>query len=521
MSHQGRLNLAIDIFKKSLPYSWGELKPLCLLFSTQNNKYLYDSGSNKIVKCGPAEFDLLSCFLAADDLEAGLQLFFQVHTHEEGLGALASLTEAVSSHNILKLTNIRSFNLSHNPSHVIQCALNSLGIILLELTQTCNLRCGYCIYNEGFSQNRNHGSLHMTEEIALKAIDHVRRCSTERKEVSIGFYGGEPILNFELLKEVVSYARHHLPDREVSFSLTTNGTLIDDVIANYLVREDIGVLISIDGPELIHDTWRRDANNRGSFKAAFRSLELLVEKFKGRKKVGLSMVYAPPYSEKKLDQIYSFLAELTWLPKDIKVAITYPHVGSLTNINKSECDTAHTGEYDFSLSEYTRNRYLGYYINKAACDPITSSIIETKLARLIQRPILNSIIAEAQLNGCCYPGSRRLFITADGEMKLCERVGLSPNIGNVRLGLDADTIEKVYINEYSTKSLDACSRCWLIRLCSICYQQAFFNNSFDIDKKSQYCAMQRMAMEKDLKFYCSLREIDPHGLDYLYDWEMK
>jgi len=362
----------------------------------------------------------------------------------------------------------------------------------------------------------------MTPEIAEKAIDHLQRCSGWRKEVSVGFYGGEPLAHFELVRKVVPYARRALANKEITFSLTSNGTFINKNIAKFLNREGFRVLISIDGPEEIHNLWRKDKIGRGSFKAAFNGLRLLAEEYgRSTKNIGLSMVYAPPYSRDKLGRIDEFISSIDWLPKEIQIVITYPHEGTVPHAYIGGCKTDDRNQSDFTLSRWVWEKFFVYYRKGATCDPITRSIVETKLARLVQRPILNNAVNTSQLNGCCYPGSRRIYVTSNGEMRLCERIGLSPSIGNISIGIFPEVIRDEYLSKYSSKSIADCSDCWLARLCPICYQQAYFNGDIDIIRKRQYCIAQRIGMVRDLSLYCQLKEIDEHGLDYLYKWEIK
>lgn len=510
-----------SFYKEFLFQLWGKGKPLCALFSTSNKSYLYDSGTNKIFKCENIEYDLLDCLLTSTDFQCGFDKFISLHSKEQADTAISTLAESINKNNILKLAHIQSFSLSHDPSFVIDKVYNELGMLLLEVTQECNLRCKYCIYDENFSEKRNHCSIHMTRDIAIKSIDHLRHCSKRCNDVSIGFYGGEPLLRFNLIKEIVSYAKKTLSEKKLNFSITTNGTLINDVIANFLFREDFGVLVSLDGPEEIHDLWRTDKSNKGSFERTFAGLKRLALRYGDKfKKIGLSIVYAPPYSEQKINKIYEFISSFEWLPKDMKIVITYPHEGSLSRLYNCNGEIKGNRAYDFSLSNWARNKFFDDYEKGIPHDPLSSSIMEIKLARLVQRPVLDYPVDASHLNGCCIPGSRKLFITAKGEMKLCERIGISPDIGNVFEGINPEIIKDKYIIEYSNQSIKDCSHCWLIRLCPICYQQAFYNNKIDMQIKELYCELHRRGTIKDLSDYCSLIEIYEHGLDYLLEWKI-
>ena len=131
------------------------------------------------------------------------------------------------------------------------------------LTQSCNLRCVYC-YGEGGEYGHKG---HMKEMTAFKAVDWLIDQSGKTKKIHIGFFGGEPFLNFPLMQKIVDYARKktHEVDKKVDFLATTNGTLLDEKQINFIQDQDISVMISFDGPEEIQDAQRPFAGGKGSY----------------------------------------------------------------------------------------------------------------------------------------------------------------------------------------------------------------------------------------------------------------
>ena len=117
-------------------------------------------------------------------------------------------------------------------------------------------------------KKRNHSSKKMEWETARKSIDLFLENSSEIDNVGIGFYGGEPFMNFPLIRQAVEYADKLFVGKNVEYSLTTNGTLMTDEIISYLNDHDFRVMFSIDGPESIHDINRRKADGSGSFNIA-------------------------------------------------------------------------------------------------------------------------------------------------------------------------------------------------------------------------------------------------------------
>jgi uncharacterized protein len=498
---------------------WGERKPLCQLFSTAANNYLYDTGTNKILRCEKREFELLGSLLA-HDISRGIEVFSSTHTYRDTNEILLSLSDVINAEHILKITGIKGFGLFPEFESVVDQIENELGMVQLEVTENCNLRCGYCIYNPSFKEKRNHGLRRMSVQIAKKAVDYLESHSSRKEKASIGFYGGEPLLEYGLIKAIVLYARKSIKKKELRFSLTTNGTLINDEIANFLYNQGFGVMLSIDGPEEIHDMWRKDLNDNGSFSRTFRGLKHLVDAFsKEPNRLALSMVYAPPFGKEKVDRIADFLSQITWLPSDIRIMITYPHDGSIPIGEHKLGGDIHKHGYDFSLSSWARARFLEDYQSGRKSDPIANGIIENKLAKLMQRPLIDNPIGEAYLNGCCVPGVRKIYVTAEGMIKVCERMGNSPDLGNLYDGINKEVIRSRYIDEYREKSLPACSTCWLVKLCPICYAQVFVDYEFSVAKKNELCTAQRWEAGTSLRYLCTLLEINKNGLNYLYDWE--
>ncbi len=138
----------------------------------------------------------------------------------------------------------------------------AVGNLALFLTQSCNLACSYCY---GDSGTYGGGGL-MSSETGRAAVDWLLASSGDARELRIGFFGGEPLLNLPVLQEVVAYARGRTAacGKEVSFSITTNATLIDDDVAVYLAAERIRPLVSCDGPPEVHDRQRPFKDGRGS-----------------------------------------------------------------------------------------------------------------------------------------------------------------------------------------------------------------------------------------------------------------
>lgn len=145
----------------------------------------------------------------------------------------------------------------------------------LFLTQSCNLKCSYC-YGDG----GEYGGGGSTEEkTALQAVDWLIEHSERKKKLNIVFFGGEPFINFPLMKAVVHYTQQRVNEVEknVAFHVTTNATLLNDEAISFLKEHKVNVMVSIDGPKEIQDRQRPFASGKGSFDTIVPKIEKLLE----------------------------------------------------------------------------------------------------------------------------------------------------------------------------------------------------------------------------------------------------
>jgi sulfatase maturation enzyme AslB (radical SAM superfamily) len=140
----------------------------------------------------------------------------------------------------------------------------------LFVTEDCNHRCGYC-FVKGKRPRR------MTEAVARAAVDWLVGASGKMSWVSILFFGGEPLLEFELIRFLVGYSRERAQaaGKEARFSMTTNGTLMTEAMARYLAEERITYLLSLDGSRETHDAQRKLVGGGSSYEAAMARLPMM------------------------------------------------------------------------------------------------------------------------------------------------------------------------------------------------------------------------------------------------------
>ena len=136
--------------------------------------------------------------------------------------------------------------------------------LCLHVAHTCNLNCSYCFASQG----KYHGDRAvMSFEVGKRALDFLMENSGTRRNLEVDFFGGEPLMNFQVVKDLVAYARSVEKERgkNFRFTLTTNGVLVDDDVIDFANRECSNVVLSLDGRKEIHDRYRVDYAGKGSW----------------------------------------------------------------------------------------------------------------------------------------------------------------------------------------------------------------------------------------------------------------
>ena len=153
--------------------------------------------------------------------------------------------------------------------------------LCLHVAHTCNLNCSYCFASQG----KYHGSRAvMSFEVGKQALDFLIDHSGNRRNLEVDFFGGEPLMNFDVVKELVAYARSREKEtgKHFRFTLTTNGMLINDDVIDFANREMSNVVLSLDGRKEIHDRFRVDYAGHGSWERIVPKFQKLVESRGGK-----------------------------------------------------------------------------------------------------------------------------------------------------------------------------------------------------------------------------------------------
>ena len=143
-------------------------------------------------------------------------------------------------------------------------AFSPIKSMCLNVAHDCNLRCAYCFAETG---EFHGGRMLMPFETAKAALDMLIARSGGRYHLEVDLFGGEPLMNWEVVKKIVAYGRELEKEhnKHINFTITTNGVALDDEKIDFINREMFNVVISIDGRKEVHDALRVTPNKRGSY----------------------------------------------------------------------------------------------------------------------------------------------------------------------------------------------------------------------------------------------------------------
>ena len=148
--------------------------------------------------------------------------------------------------------------------------------LCLHIAHDCNLRCSYCFASEGTYMGKR---AMMTKEVARAALDFLMEQSAGRKHLEVDFFGGEPLINFEVVKDAVAYGRDLEKEygKTIRFTMTTNAYHVTDEMIEFINREMKNLVISIDGRKEIHDAERKNAAGQGSYDKVIENAKKLIQ----------------------------------------------------------------------------------------------------------------------------------------------------------------------------------------------------------------------------------------------------
>lgn len=481
--------------------------PFIKRFSTSEHHYIYDLNTNEIVKVDQVVFSIIDDIHRLRDID--LRKKWGGTYGEAAVDrACLEVREVRAKDSLLfsftRPTTIRPYG---GIDIVATAAEFSLQHLILNVTDVCNLRCRYCVYSGKYPQRRSHSSRKMSRRVAEKAMNFFFEKSAYVAEPHIGFFGGEPLTNFDLIRYCVEYTETRQPGR-YSFSLTTNGTLLSDQKCDYLVEHDFLLRISLDGPQELHDRLRVDRLGHGTWHTVMENLERFHNRYSYyvETRVGILTIAVSPEA---MTAVQEFFQQHPWLSR-VSLSASYPNYTPIPLSPEIGPVPPHKPRAESSdLFQRCEEELLA----RGVLTPFMHSHFAVELVRLHCRKRENGFEHGIHINGCCFPGHRRLFVDSAGTFFVCERLDDGYPIGSVDYGLNVKDMCTL-IDDYE-KLCEPCLNCWAVRFCPQCFASSFSSGHLDLAVREQDCESYRHRLEQIFELYHRVLEKKPDAFTFL------
>lgn len=362
-----------------------------------------------------------------------------------------------------------------NPK-VIKSTVANTKQITFEVTDRCNLKCEYCGYGKFYGDYDKRENKNLDVETAKNLLNYFQKLwnsnfnKSQGNNIYISFYGGEPLLNFKFIEEIVNFVKKlDVKHNRFTFSMTTNGVLIEKYM-DFLVENKFNLLISLDGNSK-NNSYRVFKSGKSSYRTVLENILALKNKYPDyfKEKINFNSVL---HNKNSVSEIYHYFKE------------NFDKVPRIGELNTS-------GIRDSKKEEFRKTYSNVYESLKQAED---YSCIEKDM--FVNLPNIRSILIflhkysgyafnsyndlifynknqSRTPTGTCLPFSKKVFVTVNGKILPCERIGQQYALGYANkdyINLDFERIAKKY-NRYFDKMRKQCNLCYNSDIC----QQCIFN----------------------------------------------
>jgi len=357
--------------------------------------------------------------------------------------------------------------------------------VIFELTQQCNLRCDYCVYSGNYGNMRRHCQKAMSWDDLKLGLDRFSYDSRKLAACEISFYGGETMLEFDLLKQAIAYSRGHFPGRTLSFSVSTNGVLLTPERMQWLKdNPDVSVMITVNGP--FHDQWRHHADGTGSLSSILKNLEWAKANLPGVWKRQIDFI-CNIASLNQVNPMREFYQRV--IGKCPKIITRIERDRGNDYIRELLGEENDNGIKQKLFAEYLRTG-----------DDFLHVLFGIPLSEIHDRKLFP---AEAPgVSRSCIPFLNRMFVSADGRIDFCERVGKLA-FGTLKGGID-DAAVAAADHSFNVFQNEKCRFCWAQRLCTLCYKDLEHLVEGHPTVSENFCREAKRRALDNLKGYCEV-----------------
>jgi len=372
--------------------------------------------------------------------------------------------------------------------------------LMLFVTSRCNLRCRYCYEDLSLGAHRPPD---MDSAGMRRVVDMLIERSGRRRSLKITFFGGEPLLAFPLLRETVEYAgeRAVAAGKQMGYAITTNATLLDDEIIEFLVRHEFGVMASIDGPADIHDRHRVFPDGRGSHALVSRNIRRLLDRQLSARVLPVKLRATLTRDAADADAINSYFLE------------AFPGARIMIGESMGTAELVHDWDVPLDDEEDTFEIFDRF---ASRLDGISAEDAEVHFRGIVEGlEILHAkTLSPPDVPGfplLCGVGRNMLGVASDGGLYPCHRFAGMPHfrIGHAGSGPDRAALSSFYEKVVACYQ-DHCARCWARNLCQGDCPAYLARDDGSVGPPSEKrCALLRRGYERRIRLYWRIDERRP------------
>ena len=425
------------------------------VFDYKGKNYIYDVGSGSLHECDKPTADYLKAKELGEDVDI-------TYITDEQIAEILNDVDGLKSQGLLFKEEVKTYPIKSG----------DVKALCIHICHDCNMRCRYCFADEGAYHSKRE---RMDLETAKKAVDFLIANSGNRKVLEMDFFGGEPLMNLDVLKETVYYAKEQgaKVGKKFLFTTTTNALLLNDETIEFFNAEMENVVLSLDGRKEVHDAIRKSVNGKGTFDVIIEKIKRFVS-LRGEK----SYYVRGTFTAKNLD----FAKDVLFIAEQGVDSISMEPV--VTDIPDLQIKDEHIGaiakEYENLCGEYLKCHKKGKGFNFFHFN-----------IDLEGGPCLSKRVS------ACGAGNEYFSVTPNGDLYPCHQFAGDENfkMGNVTDGILRTDIREKFKNSclFTRKK---CGDCFAKFICSGGCNANNYHFNGDIDEPYETtCAMMKKRIE--------------------------
>lgn len=470
------------------------MKSTILVKSSKGNRYFFDKKKKKTILCHPLLYYLLSLAAGGKDVKEWLDQLPEKHIHIDDIGVFSrnEIDYYYKKYLILK-TNGHFVDIDQEKllsrrltAADVKDSFANSNLVTFEVTDGCSLKCTYCGYGKFYDNYDKRENKSMDVTVGQRFLSYLQelwnspRNHSHNQNIYIGFYGGEPLLNFSFIDKLTAFAKDlKLLHNHFSFSLTTNGLLLEKYM-DFLADNEFNLLISLDGNER-NSKYRVFPNGKPAFPVILKNIELLRKRYPEyfKNKVNFNAVLT---NKNSITEIFHFFERNFGKTPQVSPLNT-------SGINTDQKDSFWETYANISESLYNSEDYSmlekEMFIKLPNIQGVSSFLhANNDFSFNNYNELLYPFAEKAKFpTGTCIPFSKKIFVTVNGKILACERIGHRFVLGYVNhqdVTIDYIKIAKNY-NGWYDKIRKKCHACFNADACIQC----IFN--LDITGKNPAC----------------------------------